>query len=155
LAIYIISTTNAEKPWVEAVCQDYARRLQAPWNLEFIGVEAQKRKKGRDITSLLTLECEQMQKRCPAGAYRVALDRRGKKYTSEAWAQWLKSHLAHGQPVALFIGGPEGLTEECRHSCDSQMALSDMTFAHPLVRVIVAEQIYRAWSIVHGHPYHR
>ncbi len=155
MAIYIISTTNAEKPWVDEVCQDYARRCQSPWNCEYLTVNAQKRKKGSGVSSLITLECEQMEKRCPKGAYRVALDRRGKTFTSERFAGWMVDRMSHGQSVAFFIGGPEGLTDEFRQSCDAQIRLSDMTFAHPLVRVIFAEQIYRAWSIVHGHPYHR
>ncbi len=89
------------------------------------------------------------------GDYCIALDRTGKTFDTTALSQSLKHWHDTAQNISLFIGGPEGLSEACLNHADTVWSLSKLTLPHPLVRVIVAEQIYRAWSILTNHPYHR
>ena len=91
----------------------------------------------------------------PAGAHVVALDRTGKQLDTEALAQEIKKRLASGEHLALLVGGPEGLAPACLERAKERWALSKLTLAHPVVRVVLAEQLYRAWSIINQHPYHR
>ena len=91
----------------------------------------------------------------PAGARVIALDRGGRQRDTEQLAVELKKRLAGGEDLALLIGGPEGLAPVCRQRADEVWSLSLLTLAHPLVRVVLAEQLYRAWSIVNNLPYHR
>lgn len=91
----------------------------------------------------------------PKGARVIALEVEGRAWSTEQLAQQLKHWLAEGRDVALLVGGPEGLSDEARAAADQQWSLSPLTLPHPLVRVIVAEQLYRAWSILNNHPYHR
>ena len=96
-----------------------------------------------------------MVKRAPPGSLVIALDRRGKRLGTENLAAMLGEWVDHSQDVAFLVGGPEGLSDRCLADARHRFSLSDMTFAHPLVRVILAEQIYRAYSIINGLPYHR
>ena len=87
--------------------------------------------------------------------YVVALDQPGAQYSSEDLSGLLATWLAQGRDLAMLIGGADGLSDACKSRADLRWSLSDLTLPHGLVRVMVAEQVYRAWSILHGHPYHR
>jgi len=91
----------------------------------------------------------------PASAHIVTLDIPGKAWTTEELAQAMQRWLAGGQPVALLVGGPEGLADMAKQRAHESWSLSKLTFPHPLVRIVVAEQLYRAWSLINNHPYHR
>ncbi len=91
----------------------------------------------------------------PHDSHRVALDLGGKPWSTKDLASQLQTWRESGRSVSLLIGGPEGLSEAVRQSAQQTWCLSNLTFPHPLVRVIVAEQLYRAWSLLHNHPYHR
>ena len=91
----------------------------------------------------------------PAGSIVIALDVLGKSWSTEQLASQLDQWLASGQDVALLVGGPEGLSPACLQRADLKWSLSALTFPHPLVRIILAEQLFRAWSILSNHPYHR
>ncbi len=155
MSITIISTSNAEKPWVAEQCQDYARRLQAPWDLQFVLIDAVKRKKQASTQKVLQAEADKMWRLKPSHAVNIVLDRTGKTFSSQAFAKVLNSHLSVGESVNFFIGGPEGVADNLLDRADKLISFSALTFPHPLVRVMLAEQVYRAWSIVHNHPYHR
>ena len=96
-----------------------------------------------------------MADRIPPSAHVVALDQGGKLWSTPQLAEALVRWQDLGREVALLIGGPEGLADECRARADEAWSLSRLTFPHPLVRVIAAEQLYRAWTILSHHPYHR
>ena len=91
----------------------------------------------------------------PKGAYVIAMEVGGKNWSTEQLSQQLDNWLHGGCDVALLVGGPEGLAPACRARADQLWSLSPLTFPHPLVRVVLAEQLYRAWSLLKGHPYHR
>ncbi|HKJ77698.1 MAG TPA: 23S rRNA (pseudouridine(1915)-N(3))-methyltransferase RlmH, partial [Gammaproteobacteria bacterium] len=96
-----------------------------------------------------------MLKAVPKGAYAVALDQTGKARSTETLAGRLEGWLGAGRDIALLVGGPEGLAPACLQAAEEKWSLSPLTLPHPLVRVLVAEQLFRAWSILKGHPYHR
>ncbi len=96
-----------------------------------------------------------MLKAIPAGGHVVALDVDGCQWSTEGLAEMLAKWMAMGKDIALLIGGPEGLAPECRAAAKQTWGLSKLTFPHPLVRIIVIEQLYRAWSLLRNHPYHR
>jgi len=100
-------------------------------------------------------ECELLRAAIPRGAYVVAMDEHGQAWTTRQLAGKLADWLQGGQDVALLVGGPDGLSPACRESVHEQWSLSPLTLPHMLCRVLIAEQLYRAWSVLHGHPYHR
>ena len=91
----------------------------------------------------------------PAGARVIALERTGKDKSTDQLANAMENWMADGRDVVFLVGGPEGLSEDCLKRADETWSLSKMTFAHPLVRIVLAEQLYRAWSIIANLPYHR
>jgi 23S rRNA (pseudouridine1915-N3)-methyltransferase len=155
MGICVFSIENHSKSWVDEVSLDYTRRLQPPWDLTWVHVKSKKRSKGMCTDSICEQECEKLLQRRRTGSVSIALDRCGKTVSSKQWSVLLDQGLSLGRSIDIFIGGPEGLTRDFIQQCDHVISLSAMTFSHPLVRVLLAEQVYRAWSIVHNHPYHR
>lgn len=141
--------------WVEAGYTEYARRLPAECVLRLTEIAAGRRTKGADLRRLTEKEGEQMLAAVPRGARVVALDVGGRGWSTEQLAEQLRGWLADGRDLALLVGGPEGLAPACLAAAGERWSLSPLTLPHPLVRVVLAEQIYRAWSLLAGHPYHR
>ena len=141
--------------WVQQGYEEYAKRLPRECELILKEIVPGKRVKNSDIPNIIRDEGERMLKTLASDTQIVTLDIPGKAWTtlelSEALQRWLNS----GQNIALLIGGPEGLSQAVKQSAHESWSLSKLTLPHPLVRVIVAEQLYRAWSILHNHPYHR
>jgi len=141
--------------WVEQGFNEYAKRIRGQCHLRLLSVAPLKRPRNADMTRLLRDEGNKLLAAVPDGCRLVALDRTGRQYTSEELALRLDYWFAHGQDVALLVGGPEGLSLECLERAEELWSLSALTFAHPVARVVLAEQLYRAWSIVNRAPYHR
>jgi 23S rRNA (pseudouridine1915-N3)-methyltransferase len=137
--------------WVAAGFEDYARRLPPTCRLELREVPAAR----GDPVSMRRQEGQALLAAVPERAHRVALELDGKPWSTGDLARQLERWLASGRDVALLVGGAEGLDPDVLEQCDARWSLSRLTFPHQLVRVIVAEQIYRAWSLLQGHPYHR
>lgn len=141
--------------WINQGFQEYAKRLPGQYRLHLIEIPLRKRSKNADLTRLQQQEGTQMLKYVTAESYVVALDERGQLWNSEQLALQLKHGLVHYSRVALLVGGPEGLASQCLQRAHQHWSLSALTLPHALVRIIVAEQIYRAWSLLNHHPYHR
>ena len=141
--------------WVEAGYNEYAQRMPPEARLELKEIPAGKRGKNADVARILQDEGQRLQAAIPKGAHVVALDVKGKAFSTEQLAVRLGEWMQSGQDIALLVGGPEGLSAECRDLAHEYWSLSALTFPHPLVRIIVAEQLYRAWSVLKNHPYHR
>ena len=141
--------------WVEAGYKEYAQRMPTEARLELKEIPAGKRGKNADVDRILQDEGQRLQAAVPKGAHIVALDVKGKNFSTEQLAARLGEWMQSGQDIALLVGGPEGLSAECRDLAHEYWSLSALTFPHPLVRIIVAEQMYRAWSVLKNHPYHR
>ncbi len=140
--------------WVQQGYNEYAKRLPRECELILKEIPADKRRNG-DIERITKTEGERMIAALPNRAHVVTLDIPGKPWTTPDLSQAMQRWLGNGQPVALMVGGPEGLSAQVKAMAQECWSLSALTFPHPLVRVIVAEQIYRAWSLMHNHPYHR
>lgn len=155
MQIRLIAVGEKMPRWVEEGYAEYARRLPPECALKLTAIPAGKRGKGADLERLQAREGEKMQKAVPKGAHVVALDQGGKAWSTEALAGRLEAWLGGGRDVALLVGGPEGLAPACLAAAGEKWSLSPLTLPHPLVRVLVAEQLFRAWSLLTGHPYHR
>lgn len=141
--------------WVEQGYQEYARRLGSEVQLQLHEVTPEKRGKGADLKRIQQKEGERMLQAIPGNSDVLALDREGKSLSTQDLADNLDAWLASGRDQTLLIGGPEGLAAACLERASSRISFSAMTFPHPLVRIILAEQLYRAYSILKNHPYHK
>ena len=154
MKIQLIAVGTKMPDWVTAGFNEYQRRFPKEIPLELIEIPAGKRGKNADIARILQKEGELTM--AAAGKARiVTLDIPGKPWTTEQLAQQLEVWKQDGRDVALLIGGPEGLSPECKAAAEQSWSLSPLTLPHPLVRIVVAESLYRAWSITTNHPYHR
>ena len=141
--------------WVNAGYQDYARRLPRECALQLKEIGVSPRRRGTPVAEAVKKEGKRMLAAIPPRAWTVALDVGGKPWTTEDLASRLDEWMTAGDGVALLVGGPDGLAPACLGAARARWSLSAMTLPHGLVRVMVAEQIYRAWSFLRGHPYHR
>lgn len=155
MKLHVLAVGQKMPDWVEAATAEYGARMPPHCALRIIGVPAGKRGKGADLGRVTRDEGERLLDATPKDARIVALDVRGESVATDKLALRLQEWLAGGRDVAFWIGGPEGLSADCLARADWRWSLSPLTFAHPVVRVILAEQLYRAWSIVAGLPYHR
>jgi 23S rRNA (pseudouridine1915-N3)-methyltransferase len=153
--ILLIAVGRGMPAWVAQGFGEYARRMPPHCPLELVEVPAGKRGKHADTARIQRGECRRVLAAVPAGARLIALDERGQAWKTRQLADRLAGWLQEGADVALLVGGPDGLGPDCRHQAQGLWSLSALTLPHMLVRVVVAEQLYRAWSIVSGHPYHR
>ena len=141
--------------WVQQGYDEYAKRLPRECELNLKEIAPGKRVKNSDVQRIIKDEGERMLKAIAPDTHIVTLDIPGKAWTTLELAEALQRWLHSGQNIALLIGGPEGLSCAVKQSAHESWSLSKLTLPHPLVRVIVAEQLYRAWSVLHNHPYHR
>ena len=141
--------------WVREGFDEYARRLPRECRLVLTEIALARRPKNSPVARLVEEEGRRMLAAVPGGAHAVALELGGREWSSEDLAQALSRWRSGGIDVSLLVGGPDGLSPECRKRAGESWCLSRLTFPHALVRIIVAEQLYRAYSILQGHPYHR
>jgi len=153
--ISIITVGSRMPQWVEQAASDYLRRLPREWGLRVVEI-AQARLGRQAVPALIQRdEAKRIRGQLPVGARTVALDVQGKSWSTAELARQLQAWQLDGRDVALLIGGPEGLDNSLLTQAEQRWSLSRLTFPHPLVRVILLEQLYRAWSILNNHPYHR
>jgi 23S rRNA (pseudouridine1915-N3)-methyltransferase len=146
---------GAKSPgWVDAGFSDYARRMPRECALELVEI-APANRKGWPVARMLADEGERILARVARTDHVVALDVAGKVCSTEQFAKKLDNWRMQGGDVSFLIGGADGLDSSCLARADESISLSAMTFPHQLVRVMLAEQLYRAWTVLHGHPYHR
>lgn len=155
MIIRLIAVGHKMPNWVETAYQEYARRLPRECKLELVEINAAKRGKQADIVRIMAKEAEAVKSAIQPGDWVVALDVEGKAWSTPELAKQLIRWQDLGRNVSLLVGGPEGLTQEVRQMADQKWSLSALTLPHPLVRVVVAEALYRAWSVTVNHPYHR
>lgn len=155
MLIHLIAIGTRMPSWVEDGFNEYVKRMPPESKIKLVEIAAGKRGKNSDIKRLTQQEGEKMLAAIPKSAKVVALDVLGKALSTEELAQELKAWQGSGQDVAILIGGPEGLAEDCLEYAQQKISLSKLTLPHPLVRVVLAEQLYRATTILKGHPYHK
>jgi len=155
MRISIVAVGKRMPAWVSQGVAEYSKRLPREWQLVWREIPLAKR--GQDSTSQQSCaaEGEQILKAVAPGERVIALDVAGKRLSTEQLARELESWQMSGDNFSFLIGGPDGLSPACLARADQRWSLSDLTLPHPLVRVLLAEQLYRAWTITVNHPYHR
>ncbi|KUJ71335.1 23S rRNA (pseudouridine(1915)-N(3))-methyltransferase RlmH [Thiomicrospira sp. WB1] len=155
MVIHLIAIGQKMPGWVETAYADYAKRLPAQCRLKLVALPMPHRGKSQSCDKALSEEARRIEAAIPKGARIVVLDEKGQAPTTEKLAGKLDQWLGSGQDVALIVGGPDGLSPSLKQAAHWQWSLSPLTLPHPLVRVLLAEQLYRAWSLLQNHPYHR
>lgn len=155
MIVHLLAVGTRMPQWVDQGYREYAHRMPPECALKLTEIAPGKRTKGADLRRLQRQEGERLLAAIPNGAHVIALEIGGRSMDTESLADQLSQWLQGGRDVALLVGGPEGLDPLCRERAYRAWSLSPLTLPHPLVRIVVAEQIYRAWSLLKGHPYHR
>lgn len=153
--ISLIAVGTKMPAWVEQGVTEYTKRLPPEIKLAIREIPLGKRGKGADIQRAIDGEGKQMLAAIAPQDTVIALDVQGKPWSTEQLAQNLTRWQLEGDRISLLVGGPDGLAEECLARAQQRWSLSALTLPHPLVRILLAEQLYRAWSINNNHPYHR
>jgi 23S rRNA (pseudouridine1915-N3)-methyltransferase len=151
----IISLCDKLPAWVKAGFDDYATRLFRDLPLEIIDLPLSDKRKSGDLPRAHADECARMLARVPEQSRVIALDGKGELWSSEKLAQKLAGWRMDGRDICILIGGPEGHSSEVLGRAESRFSLGAVTLPHALVRIVIAEQLYRAHCILSGHPYHR
>lgn len=151
----VVAVGTRMPPWVQEGWAEYARRFPRGLALRLKEIPLARRGRNADLRALQKAECEALGDAVPAGHRVVALDERGKQWSTAELAAHLENWMREEHGVSFLVGGPDGLTEDCRKAADNVWALGRLVLPHPLVRVMLAEQLYRAWTITQNHPYHR
>lgn len=152
--IRVIAVGDRQPRWVDAAWQDYAGRLPRAWQFTLRALATEKRPRGGPGDARQA-EGVSILADVKDGERMIALDERGRQASSVELSRWLSGWQADGRDVCLVIGGPDGLSDDCRARADATWSLSKLTLPHGLARVVMVEQLYRAASILSGHPYHR
>ena len=154
MKLLIVAVGQRVPDWAQTAYDDYAKRFPPELRVELKAVKTEPRG-SKTLDTLLTAERERIEAAIPRGAHVVALDERGTTLTTKALAQELRQWQLEGDDVVLVIGGPDGLDPAFRAAAHQRIRLSDLTLPHAMARVLLIEQLYRAWSINANHPYHR
>jgi 23S rRNA (pseudouridine1915-N3)-methyltransferase len=152
----LVIAVGARMPsWVDEGYREYAKRMPPGTTLELVQIKPEARTSGKTVAQMLAAEAVRIRAALPKGARTIALDERGRDLGTAALAAELAKWMQVGGPVAFLIGGADGLDTALKKACGMQLRLSSLTLPHGLARVLLAEQLYRALSIIGGHPYHR
>ena len=154
--ILILAIGQKQPAWVNGAVDDYLARFPADFKVELRELKAEARSGRTDEAERCrSVEGERLLGACPSSHTLVALDERGRDWTTQQFAEHLGGWRDTGEAVAFAIGGPDGLDERVKRAARLQLRLSSLTLPHALARVLLCEQLYRAWSILARHPYHR
>ena len=154
MKLLLISVGLRQPEWADAAYGDFAKRFPPEMRLELKAVKAESRST-RTAAQLMAAEAARIEVATPKGVRRVVLDEHGERRTTTDLATRMKAWLADGRDVAFFVGGPDGLDPALKASADETLRLSDLTLPHAFVRVLLAEALYRASTLLANHPYHR
>lgn len=155
MRIQLIAVGTRMPDWVNQGFAEYAGRLPREWNFQLHEIAIAKRSKNNDSTRLMRLEGEHLLARVATSARIIALDTAGQCWDTKTLAQYLARWMNEARDLALLIGGPDGLHQDVKNRAEIIWSLSPLTYPHALVRIVVTEQLYRAWSLLNNHPYHR
>ncbi len=141
--------------WIATGFSEYAKRMPREAKIELLEIKPEPRTSGKTAAQMMVAEAQRISAAIPPGARRIVLDEHGAMLTTKQMAQHMQAWMGSGQDVVFIVGGADGLHESLKNSAQQTLALSPMTLPHGLVRVLLAEQLYRAHSLLHNHPYHR
>jgi 23S rRNA (pseudouridine1915-N3)-methyltransferase len=153
---FLVCAVGYKMPgWIADGFSEYARRMPREAGIELIEIKPEKRSEGKSIDQLLNSEAIRIRTALTPRCLKVAMDECGKQLTTIELAEAIVAWMRNGRDIAFIIGGADGLDAEIKISADEILSLSKMTLPHGLVRILLAEQLYRAVSLIKGHPYHR
>ena len=155
MQIQIINVAQKMPAWVDAGCADYLKRMPRELGLTLLTIPLAASASRQSAEQRRAREAESIRAKLRAGSLNIALDDKGKAWTSADWSTQLQRWMAEFTHINLIIGGPDGLSPECLETCQQRVSFGRMTMPHALVRLVLLEQLYRAWTIYQGHPYHR
>lgn len=155
MKIRLLTVSHKQPDWVQAGCQDFERRLPREWGFQVVEVKPGARTSGAPVAKVQADEAQRLLAAVPKGARLVALDERGVGWSTRDLAHRLQQWQQDGRDLALVIGGADGLADEVLRAAEVRLSLSATTMPHGLVRIVVVEQLYRAATVLQGHPYHK
>ncbi len=155
MQIHMLAIGKKMPDWIDAGFKEYQRRLKTTMPLNLIELATTRKSNSQDSKTVIREEGEKLLSAIPDGSWVIALDEHGKQWDSKGLASQLEKWAGHSSNIALMIGGADGLDKACLDRADQTWSLSPLTLPHAMVRVVVTEQIYRAWSLNNNHPYHR
>ncbi|MCQ9616836.1 23S rRNA (pseudouridine(1915)-N(3))-methyltransferase RlmH [Paenalcaligenes niemegkensis] len=155
MKIYVVAVGHRMPDWVNQAWDDYVRRMPAEFSIELKEIKPEARTTGKTRQQMMLAEAKRIDAAIPEKVWRIALDERGRDLSTVALRDQLQQWRDQSLDIALIIGGPDGLDPALKQRCQQQIRISSLTLPHPMVRVVLVEQLYRAWSMLSGHPYHR
>jgi 23S rRNA (pseudouridine1915-N3)-methyltransferase len=155
MKLWLVSVGHKMPDWITAGFNEYAKRMPREAKIELLEIKPEPRTTGKSVAQMMEAEAQRILAALPQDVFRIALDEHGAQPTTKQLSQQMQEWLRGGRDVAFIIGGADGLHESVKNSAQQLMALSAMTLPHGMVRVLLAEQLYRAHSLLHNHPYHR
>lgn len=155
MRIRLLTISHKQPGWVQEGTAEYERRLPKEWHFQVLEVKPEARTQGQPPEKVQAAEAKRLLAAAGRGVRLVALDERGDAWSTQQLANWLRRWQQDGRDVALLVGGADGLDPELKAAADQRVSLSALTLPHGLVRVVLVEQLYRASTILSGHPYHR
>lgn len=155
MKLLLVAVGTRMPDWVEAGYSEFAKRMPRELPLQLVEVKAEPRTTGKTVEAMMAAEAQRLEAALPDRCRRVILDERGADLTTVKLAERMSRWMEDGRDVALIVGGPDGLAPSLKASADEALRLSSLTLPHALVRVLLAEQVYRAMSVLKNHPYHR
>ena len=155
MKLLVVAVGQRQPVWADTAWADFAKRFPPEMRLELKALRAEPRNSGKTAAQCMAAEAQRFEAGLPKGVRRVVLDEYGSRLSTTALADRLRIWRGDGRDAALLIGGPDGLDPALKASADVTMRLSDLTLPHAFARVLLAEALYRAWSVLEGHPYHR
>ncbi|GKT12518.1 MAG: 23S rRNA (pseudouridine1915-N3)-methyltransferase [Thiomicrorhabdus sp.] len=155
MVIHFITVGQKMPKWVQEGYAEYAKRMPKACSIKLVELPMAQRGKTNSVDKLKAEEAKRIVDAIPKGARMIILDEHGKQVTTKGLSEKLEEWLGGGQDIALIVGGPDGLQQELIDQAQWKWGLSNLTLPHPMVRILVVEQLYRAWSVIQNHPYHR
>ena len=155
MKLWVAAVGQRQPAWADTAWADFAKRFPAEMRLELKALKAESRSGGKTAAQCMAAEAQRFETALPKGVRRIVLDEQGTRLTTAQLSQRLLAWLGDGRDAALLIGGPDGLDPALKATADETLRLSDLTLPHALARVLLAEALYRAWTLLEGHPYHR
>jgi len=155
MKLLILAVGHKMPSWINEGFNEYSKRMPREAKIELVEIKPEPRTTGKSVVQIMEAEAQRLRAALPADVLRIVLDERGAHWTTRQLTRHMQEWLSGGRDVAFVIGGADGLHESIRSSANQMLALSAMVLPHGMVRVLLAEQLYRAHSLLHNHPYHR
>ena len=155
MKVRLLTVSQRQPAWVVEGCTEYEKRLPRAWQFQLVEIKPEARTSGVTTQRVQSGEAVRIRNATPKGAVVVALDERGESWSTERFASQIEGWQGSGRDLVFVIGGADGLDPDFRDQADHRMSLSSMVMPHGLVRVVVVEQLYRAATVLNGHPYHK